>query len=546
MYLDGTIEGDMRQGQTGDCWLLSSIQAIRTNPETAESLNDCISIDNDGNAVVNLRGAGTTYTITQQEIADSLALSQGDPDIRAIEIAMDRHCKENPNWMDRLKSTVIGGLVDRFLPTSGTSQGASRDQPVDNPVEPGENNTTRTGPDISVEIPSTPTVYQPGDPANARIIDTSGLVRDVERIINSNSTDDAKLEELLEKIQDARTERELVAISSVFGTLDDRGFNDMLLSALEGPIATKKSQLDAQKQFGYPVQVALSGLEPTQSYSKVQLTQLILQIDDPAITSHDTTQEKLKAAETIVELIYRELGKNIDTETIDGSSLTNFSLLKSVNSNCQTGFIEGVVLEPITDEKIESIRYNLNVQLKDHDSNGTLEMDDALDETQARRIAGAKTLREFQDIIAGYKRTFSRGSQAILIAIDKNKGLPEFIKKANPTQLEIYRRCPALCTLQNLLPNRINALPLNDKLDLFNALKEFISTTDMDLTPVKAPLAELFGNNNFTTTNAQQTRAVYVDNLGTIRNACRKGSAYQMDIQKLKDAMGLSNASIKQ
>jgi hypothetical protein len=127
MYLDGTIEGDMKQGQTGDCWLLSSIQAIRTNPETAELLNDCISIDNDGNAVVNLRGAGTTYTITQKEIADSLALSEGDPDIRAIEIAMGRYCKDNPNWVDRLKSTVIGGLVDRFLPTSGTSQGASRE-----------------------------------------------------------------------------------------------------------------------------------------------------------------------------------------------------------------------------------------------------------------------------------------------------------------------------------------------------------------------------------------------------------------------------------
>ena len=52
---DGVI-GSFGQGQTGDCWLLSSLRSISQNPEYAQILKDSIKNNGDGTYTVNFKG----------------------------------------------------------------------------------------------------------------------------------------------------------------------------------------------------------------------------------------------------------------------------------------------------------------------------------------------------------------------------------------------------------------------------------------------------------------------------------------------------------
>ena len=99
---NGKIDGTFSQGNTGDCWLLSSIQALSQTPKGLEILNDSVSVDEEGNVTVTLKGAGKSYLITPEELAGNYQFSSGDADVRAIEIAMDRYFIEERginNWV---------------------------------------------------------------------------------------------------------------------------------------------------------------------------------------------------------------------------------------------------------------------------------------------------------------------------------------------------------------------------------------------------------------------------------------------------------------
>ena len=99
---NGKIDEIFGQGNTGDCWLLASIQALSQSPKGLELLNDLISVDESGNVTVTLKGAGKSYLITPEELAGNQQFSSGDADVRAIEIAMDRYFMEERginNWV---------------------------------------------------------------------------------------------------------------------------------------------------------------------------------------------------------------------------------------------------------------------------------------------------------------------------------------------------------------------------------------------------------------------------------------------------------------
>ena len=98
---NGKIDEKFGQGNTGDCWLLASIQALAQSPKGLEILNDLVSVDESGNVTVTLKGAGKSYIITPEELAGNQQLGSGDADVRAIEIAMDRYFMEERginNW----------------------------------------------------------------------------------------------------------------------------------------------------------------------------------------------------------------------------------------------------------------------------------------------------------------------------------------------------------------------------------------------------------------------------------------------------------------
>jgi hypothetical protein len=88
------IDQDFSQGNTGDCWLLASIKAIASRPKGLKILNESIKVDEFGNTVVTLKGVNKTYVISPEELNSNIAYAQGDGDIRALEIAVNKYIEE--------------------------------------------------------------------------------------------------------------------------------------------------------------------------------------------------------------------------------------------------------------------------------------------------------------------------------------------------------------------------------------------------------------------------------------------------------------------
>lgn len=101
---NGLADKDFKQGNVGSCWLLSSIKSLMSNPQTAKMLNANITIDEEGNTHVRLLGPNKTYIVTKEELLSHDEYSTGDYDIRAIEIAVNKHL------LEERKKDVEGGI----------------------------------------------------------------------------------------------------------------------------------------------------------------------------------------------------------------------------------------------------------------------------------------------------------------------------------------------------------------------------------------------------------------------------------------------------
>ena len=91
---NGKIDATFNQGHVQDCWLLSAIKSLSINPKGLEMLNDLISLDDKGNVTVQLVGVKRVYTISKEELEGANEFAQGDLDIRAIELAVNKYLHE--------------------------------------------------------------------------------------------------------------------------------------------------------------------------------------------------------------------------------------------------------------------------------------------------------------------------------------------------------------------------------------------------------------------------------------------------------------------
>ena len=105
---NGKIDSEFNQGNyLGDCWLIATIKSLSLNPKGREMLDDLISIDDDGNVTVQLKGVDKEYSISKEELKGAKELAQGDFDVRAFEISVNRYLHEigdHTNFFKRTKN----------------------------------------------------------------------------------------------------------------------------------------------------------------------------------------------------------------------------------------------------------------------------------------------------------------------------------------------------------------------------------------------------------------------------------------------------------
>ena len=121
---NGKIDKDFKQGQIGDCWLLSSIQSIKDKKGGNEYLNSLLQYDKKtGNVKVNLKGIGKSYTITPEDLKANNDFSTGDADVRAIEVAIEKHLQNSNNAYKTIKNGAPAELAMKMLIGNGKSIG---------------------------------------------------------------------------------------------------------------------------------------------------------------------------------------------------------------------------------------------------------------------------------------------------------------------------------------------------------------------------------------------------------------------------------------
>ena len=106
---NGKIDAGFNQGYVMDCWLLAAIKSLSLNPKGLEMLEDLISIDDKGNVTVKLKGVDSEYTIPKEELEGANEFAQGDLDVRAIEIAVNKYLHEIEDH-----TTLFGKLRDSY------------------------------------------------------------------------------------------------------------------------------------------------------------------------------------------------------------------------------------------------------------------------------------------------------------------------------------------------------------------------------------------------------------------------------------------------
>ncbi len=85
------IDGNFRQGKTGDCFFLAAVKAAASNPKGREILNETIKKNQDGSWTVKFKGADKEITVTPLDIVNNEKLSTGDLDVKILEIAAKKY-----------------------------------------------------------------------------------------------------------------------------------------------------------------------------------------------------------------------------------------------------------------------------------------------------------------------------------------------------------------------------------------------------------------------------------------------------------------------
>lgn len=91
---NGKFDHPADQKGSGDCYLVSTVNAMIAKPALKKKLEDMITILPNGDAKITMKGNNKTYIISAKDIENSNYLSSGDGDMRILEIAYDRYVRD--------------------------------------------------------------------------------------------------------------------------------------------------------------------------------------------------------------------------------------------------------------------------------------------------------------------------------------------------------------------------------------------------------------------------------------------------------------------
>ena len=130
--INGKIDGEVTQGNTGDCWLIAALYSMSSTGKGREIIKDAITVNPDDSVTVTFAGLGVSYTITREQLeAFNTDNNLSDPysngaedDVLAMEIATEMllediqagRVKTNSNNPMLAELAMAGGIGDGGLP----------------------------------------------------------------------------------------------------------------------------------------------------------------------------------------------------------------------------------------------------------------------------------------------------------------------------------------------------------------------------------------------------------------------------------------------
>ena len=107
-----------KQGEVGDCWLLSGLSSLHNTTWGRKAIEDCIEIDSEtGDVTITLKGAygkKKKFTVTNEELDSAIAnqsYSSGDKTVLAFEIAIAKYRKQYGEEIDGGYESEIYRLI---------------------------------------------------------------------------------------------------------------------------------------------------------------------------------------------------------------------------------------------------------------------------------------------------------------------------------------------------------------------------------------------------------------------------------------------------
>ena len=99
--INGEIDENVVQGNTGDCWIISALYSLTSTDTGKKAIKDSIKVNDDNTVTVTFYGLGVSYTMTAAEIEKydtdnntKDAYSNGDNDALVLEIATEKLVKD--------------------------------------------------------------------------------------------------------------------------------------------------------------------------------------------------------------------------------------------------------------------------------------------------------------------------------------------------------------------------------------------------------------------------------------------------------------------